>query len=97
MAMVMGRQAGQALEVSREPALVVVAQILVIRTEGIMVVILSSLVKVINSRITNLGIRVIPSILTVANIMFSLQPLTSVTGKSRSGQLTQLSRRSPNI
>ena len=93
MTTIMGRPTNQVLEVSRELTLVAAAQILVIRTRGIMVVIISSLGTVINSRI----IRVILGSLIVANIMSSLRILANVIGRSRSEQSTRLSRQCLSI
>ena len=76
MVITMGHLAGQDL-VPRVPALVVAAQILVIKVKVTMVVIINILVRAISNSIITQDIRVIQSSLMVANIMFSPQVCAS--------------------
>ena len=69
MATTMARLAGQD-PAHRGPTLVVAAQFLDIRVKVTMVVIISSLVRVISNKIISQYIRVIQNNLTVINIMF---------------------------
>ena len=91
MVTLMGRPTSQD-PVLRGLALVVAAQVLVIKVKVNMVVLIISLVRVASSKVISQGIRVIQSNLMGANTTFSLQVVANRTRRFISGRFMQWSR-----